>query len=158
MLSISSHILENLSDPRLFKYTWIRHFLEYQSFNMMGRIHDIWDNFWPQMSYFSLFHLPKDHIQEKFHHYFIFFFIKHKPCVFLVTFNFFFTICNSNKFRNIKTTNLLSRMHYSGPDSPAFSQLNKKALWRHFLQIQTAHTRHRSNLQHAHFIYSNVIK
>ena len=27
---------------------------------------------------------------------------------------------------NIKTTNLFSRMHYSGPDSPAFSQLNKK--------------------------------
>ena len=34
---------------------------------------------------------------------------------------------------NIKTSNLLRRMHYSGPDSPAFSQLNKKALWRHFL-------------------------
>ena len=31
MLSISSHISENLSDPRLFKYTWIRHFMEYQS-------------------------------------------------------------------------------------------------------------------------------
>ena len=29
-------------------------------------------------------------------------------------------------------------MHYSGPDSPSFSQLNKKALWRHFPQIQTA--------------------
>ena len=59
---------------------------------------------------------------------------------------------------NIKTSNLLRRMHYSGPDSPAFSQLNKKALWRHFPQIQTAHTRHRSNLQHAYFIYSIVIK
>ena len=29
---------------------------------------------------------------------------------------------------NIKTSNLFRRMHYSGPDSPAFSQLNKKAL------------------------------
>ena len=29
---------------------------------------------------------------------------------------------------NIKTTNLLSRMQFSGPDSPDFSQLNKKAL------------------------------
>ena len=27
---------------------------------------------------------------------------------------------------NIKTSNLLRRMHYSGPDSPAFSQLNKQ--------------------------------
>ena len=31
VLSISSHISENLSDPRLFKYTWIGHFMEYQS-------------------------------------------------------------------------------------------------------------------------------
>ena len=48
-------------------------------------------------------------------------------------------------------------MHYSGPDSPAFSQLNKKALWRHFPQIQTANTLQRSNLQNAHFIFSIVI-
>ena len=28
VLSISSHISENLSDPRLFKYKWIMHFME----------------------------------------------------------------------------------------------------------------------------------
>ena len=33
--------------------------------------------FAPKMSYFSPFLLPKDHIQEKFHHYFYHFFIKH---------------------------------------------------------------------------------
>ena len=49
-------------------------------------------------------------------------------------------------------------MHYSGPDSPAFSYLNKEELLRHFPQIQTAHTRQRSNLQNAHFIYNIVIK
>ena len=45
--------------------------------NKRGRIHDIWDHFCPKMSYFSPFLLPKDHIQEKFHHYFYYFFIKH---------------------------------------------------------------------------------
>ena len=49
-------------------------------------------------------------------------------------------------------------MHYSRPDSPAFSPLNKKAFWCHFPQIQTANTRQRSNLQNAHFIYSRAIK
>ena len=32
--------------------------------------------FGPKMSYFSPFLLPKDHIQEKFHHYFYNFFHK----------------------------------------------------------------------------------
>ena len=32
--------------------------------------------FGPKMSYFSPFLLPKDNIQEKFHHYFYHFFIK----------------------------------------------------------------------------------
>ena len=32
--------------------------------------------FGPKMSYFSPFFLPKDHIQDKFHHYFYHFFQK----------------------------------------------------------------------------------
>ena len=88
--------------------------------------------FGPKMSYFSPFLLPKDHIQEKFHHYFYHFFIKHLPSVFLVKFKNFLLYVTQINSENIKTSNLFRRMHYSGPDSPAFSQLNKKALWRHF--------------------------
>ena len=80
--------------------------------------------FGPKMSYFSLFLLPKDHIQEKFHHYFYHFFIKHKLSVFLVKFKKFSPHVTQINSKSIKITNLLSRMRYSGPDSPAFSQLN----------------------------------
>ena len=84
--------------------------------------------FGPKMSYFSPFLLPKDHIQEKFHHYFYHFFIKHKLSVFLVKFKIFSPHVTQINSKSIKITNLLSRMRYSGPDSPAFSQLNKKSM------------------------------
>ena len=49
----------------------------------MGRIHDIWEkNFGPKMSYFSPFLLLKDHIQEKFHHYFYHFLHKNISLVY----------------------------------------------------------------------------
>ena len=59
----------------------------------------------------------------------------------------------------MKTSNLLRRMHYSGPDSPAFSQLNKK---KHFditspkfkLLIHNTGPTYNMHI----FIYSNVIK
>ena len=84
--------------------------------------------FGPKRSYFSPFLLPKDHIQEKFHHYFYHFFRKHKLSVFLVKFKNFSPHVTQINSKSIKITNLLSRMHYSGPDSPSFSQLNKKAV------------------------------
>ena len=49
-------------------------------------------------------------------------------------------------------------MHYSGPDSPSFSQLNKKNIMTSLPQIQTANSQQMSNLQNAHFVYSIVIK
>ena len=83
--------------------------------------------FGPKMSYFSPFLLPKDHIQEKFHHYFYHFFIKHQPSVFQVKFKIFLPYVTQINSENIKNSNLLRKMHYSGPDSPAFSQVNKKS-------------------------------
>ena len=56
-----------MSDPRLSKYTSIRHFRQ-RNFHKMRIIYDILENFLSQMSYFSPFFLPKDHIQENFRH------------------------------------------------------------------------------------------
>ena len=69
VLSISSHIhaSESSSDPKIFKYIWIMHFMEYK-FSQDGQ------NSWHMRTFFVYnfcpFLLPKDHIQEKFHHYF----------------------------------------------------------------------------------------
>ena len=41
-------------------------------------------------------------------------------------FEFFLPYVTQINSENIETSNLFRRMHYSGPDSPAFSQLNKK--------------------------------
>ena len=90
-----------------------------------------------KMSYFSPFLLPKDHLKEKCHHYFYHFFITHEPSAFLVKFIKFLPYVTQINPENIKTLNLLRRMHYSGPDSPALSQLNK-------LEAQGPCTGHRS--------------
>ena len=94
-----------------------------------------------KMSHFSPILLPKDHIQEKFHHYFYHFFMKHKPSVYLVKFKKNLPYVTQINSENIITSNLSRRMHYSGPDSPAFSQLNKT-----FLEPQGALIAHLSTM------------
>ena len=67
----------------------------------------------PKICDFSTFLLLKDHIQEKFHHYFHHFLIKHYLNKFSVKFENFLTHVTQKKWENIKSTNLLYKMHYS---------------------------------------------
>ena len=131
MLSISCHISENLSDPRLFKYTWIRHFMEYQS-QQDGQ------NSWqrrqfmaPKCLILALFSSPEIIFKRNFTTISIIFHKTLAQCI-LVKFKNFLPYVTQINSENIKTSTLFWRMHYSGPDSPAFTQLDKKTLWHHF--------------------------
>ena len=77
LLSISSHISENLSDPRLFKYTWIGHFMECQSEQEGQNSWHMRQFLAPKCLISALFSSPKIIFKRNFTTISIIFFIKH---------------------------------------------------------------------------------